>query len=150
MLTTSAPSASYLLFDIRTLSPPAPRQPASSSPPCILRSSLTLCSFCSSLCSLLCCLCHLLNLFSLLPGNTCGEAVLFHKGQYGGIKGRSALEAMARALTRAQRALARGGQILWVIEVVKGWFNNVIGQEVLNSVEKSDKQGWYKWLVDFF
>ena len=36
------------------------------------------------------------------------EAGLFHRGQYGGIKGRSALEAMTRALTRAQRALARG------------------------------------------
>ena len=34
------------------------------------------------------------------------EAGLFHNGQYGRIKGRSALEAMMRALTRAQRALA--------------------------------------------
>ena len=42
------------------------------------------------------------------------------------------------------------GEILWVIVVVKGWFNNVIGQEVLNSVAKSDKKGWCKWLVDFF
>ena len=53
------------------------------------------------------------------------EAGLFHKGQYGGIKGRSALEAMTRALTQAQRALARGGQVLWVMEDIKGGFNNV-------------------------
>ena len=64
------------------------------------------------------------------------EAGLFHNGQYGGIKGRSALEDMMRALTRAQRALARGGQALWVLEHVKGGFNNVIGQEVLDSVAK--------------
>ena len=43
------------------------------------------------------------------------EPGMFHKGQYGGIKGRSALKAMTRALTRVQRALARGGKVcgLW-------------------------------------
>ena len=77
-------------------------------------------------------------------------AGLFHKGQYGGIKGRSALEAMTRALTRAQRALARGGQVLWVMEDVKGGFNNVLGQEVLDAVARSEKRGWGRWLRDFF
>ena len=32
----------------------------------------------------------------------------------------------------------------------EGGFNNVIGQEVLDSVAKSDKRGWGKWLGDFF
>ena len=62
------------------------------------------------------------------------EARLFHRGQYGSIKGRSALEAMMRTLTRAQRAMARGGEALWVMEDVKGSFNNVLGQEVLDAV----------------
>ena len=34
---------------------------------------------------------------------------LFYEGQYGAVKGCSALEAMMRTLTRAQRALARSG-----------------------------------------
>ena len=75
---------------------------------------------------------------------------LFHKGQYGGIKGRSAIEAMMRALTRAQRAMARGGQVVWLMEGVKGGFNNVLGQEVLDAVAKSCKKGWCKWLSHFF
>ena len=78
------------------------------------------------------------------------EAGLFHKCQYVGIKGRSALEAMTCALTRAQRALARGGQVLWVMEDVKGGFNNVLGQEVLDTVAESCKKGWCKWLKAFF
>ena len=77
-------------------------------------------------------------------------ASLFHKGQYGGIKGRSALEAMTRALTRAQQALARGVQVLWVMEDVKGGFNNVLGQEVLDAVARSEKRGWGRWLRNFF
>ena len=78
------------------------------------------------------------------------EAELFHKGQFGGVKGRSALEAMTRVLTRAQRALSRGGQVLWVMEDVRGGFNNVLGQEVLDAVGRSEKKGWCQWLKDFF
>ena len=37
---------------------------------------------------------------------------LLHKDQYGDIKGRLVLEAMMPELTRTQRALARGGQVL--------------------------------------
>ena len=36
------------------------------------------------------------------------------------------------------------------MEDVKGGFNNIIGQEMLNCVAKSDKRGWCRWLVDFF
>ena len=74
------------------------------------------------------------------------EAGLFHKGWYGGIKRRSALEAISRALTRVQRALARGGQVLWVMEDVRGGFNNVLGQEVLDSLGGSKKKRWCRWL----
>ena len=77
-------------------------------------------------------------------------AGLFHEGQYGRIKGRSAIEAMMRVLTRAQRAIARGGQAVWLMEDVKGGFNNVIGHEVLDTVAKSSKKGWCKWLAHFF
>ena len=77
-------------------------------------------------------------------------AGLFYKGQYGGIRGRSAMEAMMRALTRVQRALVRGGQVLWVMEDIKGGFNNVLGQEVLDAVARSEKRGWGRWLRDLF
>ena len=40
-----------------------------------------------------------------------------------------------------------GEQVLWVMEDVKGQFNNVIGQELLNSVAGSDKKGWCRWLT---
>ena len=55
-----------------------------------------------------------------------------------------------RTLTRAQRAMARGGQTLWVMEDVKGGVNNVLGQEVLDSVAGSSKRGWGWWLKQFF
>ena len=55
------------------------------------------------------------------------EAGLFYKGRYRGIKRRSALEAMTRAVTRAHWALAGGGKVLWVMEDVKEGFNNVLG-----------------------
>ena len=53
-------------------------------------------------------------------------------------------------LTRAPRALARGGKVLWVMEDVKGGFNNVLVQEVLDVVGGSRKKGWCRWLRDFF
>ena len=37
-----------------------------------------------------------------------------------------------------------------VTEDVKGGFNNVIGQEVLDAVAGSCKKEWCKWLVHFF
>ena len=52
------------------------------------------------------------------------------------------MEAMTWALTRAQRTLARGGQVLWVMEDVKRGFNNVMGQELLDVVASSCKKGW--------
>ena len=38
--------------------------------------------------------------------------------------------------------MARGGlgQVLWVMEDVKGGFNNVLGQEVMDSVAKAYKK----------
>ena len=46
--------------------------------------------------------------------------------------------------------MARGGQALWVMEDVKGGFNNVLGKEVLDAVARSDKKGWFRWLKQFF
>ena len=39
---------------------------------------------------------------------------------------------------------------MWVMEDVKGGFNNVLGQEVLDVVARSKKRGWGRWLRDFF
>ena len=60
------------------------------------------------------------------------------------------MEAMTWALTRAQWALARGRQVLWVMEDIKGGFNNVLGQEVLDVMASFKKKGWCWWLKDFF
>ena len=36
------------------------------------------------------------------------------------------------------------------MEDVRGGFNNVLGQEVLNPVSRLCKRGWCPWLIDFF
>ena len=36
------------------------------------------------------------------------------------------------------------------MEDVRGGFNNVLGQEVLDAVSRSCKRGWCRWLIDFF
>ena len=46
--------------------------------------------------------------------------------------------------------MARGEQAMWVMEDVRGDFNNVLGQEVLDAVASSDKKGWCQWLKAFF
>jgi len=46
--------------------------------------------------------------------------------------------------------MAKGGQAAWVLENIRGGFNNVEREKVMAEVEKSKKKGWSKWLRAFF
>ena len=52
-------------------------------------------------------------------------AGLFHKHQFRCQRGRSAMEALFRAVVRSQRCLAKGRGVVWVMEDVQGGFQNV-------------------------
>ena len=38
---------------------------------------------------------------------------LLHGHEFGGVKGRSVLEAVFRAVVKAQRCMSRGGEVAW-------------------------------------
>ena len=79
------------------------------------------------------------------------EAGLLHRHQYGSVKGRSALEVVFRAVTRAQRCLAKGGSVAWGFWDVKGGFQNVIGSQVEEYMSKTEiGRRWNPWMKNFF
>ena len=61
------------------------------------------------------------------------EVGLFHRHQYGSIKGRSAVEPVFREVVRAQRALAKKGGVAWGMWDVKGGFQNAREEVVVGS-----------------
>ena len=79
------------------------------------------------------------------------QAGLFHRHQYGSVKGRSAVEPVFREVVRAQRALARGERVAWGIWDVKGGFQNAREEVVINRCQRSEKaRRWMGYLKDFF
>ena len=64
---------------------------------------------------------------------------LFHKHQFGSVKGRSATKAVLRTVTRAQRYLANGEAVRWGFWNVKGGFQNIRKEDVIKELERSKK-----------
>ena len=62
------------------------------------------------------------------------EGDLLHGHQFKGVKGRSALEAVFRAVVKAQRCMARGGEVVWGFWDVKGGFQIVVREEVMDRM----------------
>ena len=67
---------------------------------------------------------------------------LFHHHQFGCRKGRSATEALFCAVVRSQRCLARKGGVVWVMEDVKGGFQNVQSHVVRDQIKGTAAEGW--------
>src|SRR5258706_1725937 len=79
------------------------------------------------------------------------EAGLFHRHQYGSVKGRSAVEPVFREVVRAQRALAKGGRVAWGMWDVSGGFQNAREEAVVLRCQASEKaRRWTGYLKDFF
>ena len=68
-------------------------------------------------------------------------AGLFHKHQFGCRRGRSAMEALFRAVVRFQRCLAKGGGVVWVMEDVQGGFQNVRWEVVRDRIKGMGAEG---------
>ena len=65
------------------------------------------------------------------------QANLLHRHQFGSVKGRSAIDAVFREVTRVQQCLSNKGSAGWGLWDVKGGFQNVREQEVLKRMDKS-------------
>ena len=78
------------------------------------------------------------------------EADLLHGGQFGGVKWRSALEGVFKAVTKARRCMGSGGNVACGFWDVSGGFQNVIPMQVLEKMEKTRiGRKWKRWTSEF-
>ena len=78
------------------------------------------------------------------------QANLLNRHQFGSVKGRSAINAGFREVTRVQRCLSNKGSAGWGLWDVKGGFQNVREQEVLERMDKSEHgKQWKGWVKNF-
>ena len=63
------------------------------------------------------------------------EADLLHGGQFGGVKGRSALEGVFKPVTKARWYMGSGGNVACGFWDVSGGFQNVIPMQVLKRID---------------
>jgi len=79
------------------------------------------------------------------------ESGLLHRHQFGSVKGRSAIEAALRVVTRAQRCMAAERAVGWNFWDVKGGFQNVREEDVIRELEKLEEgKKWIPWVKEFF
>jgi len=67
------------------------------------------------------------------------ESGLLHRHQFGLFKGRSATEAARRVVMRAQRCMAAERAVGWNIWDMKGGFQNLMKEDVIRELEKSEE-----------
>ena len=78
------------------------------------------------------------------------DADLLHHHQFGAVKARSALKVVFRAVVKARRCIDGGGNAAWGFWDVKGSFQNVTRNEVLERMEMTDGgRRWKKWMSNF-
>ena len=78
------------------------------------------------------------------------EADLLHGGQFGGVKGKSALEGVFKAVTKTRRCMGSGGNVAWGFWDISGGFQNVIPMQVLERMDKTRiGRKWKKWTSEF-
>jgi len=79
------------------------------------------------------------------------EAGLFHRHQFGSVKGRSAVEAALQVITRAQKYMGSRGAVGWAFWDLKGGFQNAMEEDVLRQLEKSEEgQKLIPYVKNFF
>ena len=60
------------------------------------------------------------------------------------------MEAVFRAVVKARRCMARGGEVAWGFWDVKGGFVNVVWSEVLSRMRESEGgKRWARWVHEF-
>ena len=64
---------------------------------------------------------------------------LLYRHQFGSVKGRSAIDAVFREVTRVQRCLSAGGKAGWGLWEVKGGFQNVKKDMVLRKLQETQE-----------
>ena len=78
------------------------------------------------------------------------DAGLLHRKQFGGVKSRSAVEAVFRVVVKARRCMAKGGEVGWGFWDVKGGFRDVVRSEVLSRMRESEEGvRWTRWVHEF-
>ena len=78
------------------------------------------------------------------------DAGLLHGTQFGGVKSRSAVEAVFWVVVKARRCMAKGGEVAWGFWDVKGEFQNVVRNEVLSRMrELEGEKRWTRWVHKF-
>ena len=75
---------------------------------------------------------------------------LFHRLQYGSVRGRSAVDVLYRSVVRARACMDGGGSVGWGFWDVKGGFQNVVGGDVLRALEGvAGTRGLCSWMEQF-
>ena len=75
---------------------------------------------------------------------------LFHKLQFGSVRGRSAVDMLYRSVVRARACIDKGGSVGWGFWDVKVGFQNVVGEEVLRILgEVRGTKGLCSWVEQF-
>ena len=79
------------------------------------------------------------------------DADLLHNLQFGSVRGRSAVDAVFRQVARVQQCLSRKGNAAWGLWNVKGGFQNVRLNVVLDRMDINTNGRWWKdWMKSFF
>ena len=60
---------------------------------------------------------------------------LFHRLQYGSVRGRSAIDVLYKSVVKERNCMESGGSVGWGFWDVKGGFQNVVGEEVLRQLQ---------------
>ena len=99
---------------------------------------------------------NLINCIGKLGEKVVGDRIqdfgghLFHRLQYGLVRGRSAVDVLYRSVVRARRCIDGGGSVGWGFWDVKGGFQNVAGGGVLECLsEVEGTRGLCKWVSQF-
>ena len=75
---------------------------------------------------------------------------LFHRWQYGSVRGRSAVDVLYRSVLKVRACIHKGGGVGWGFCDVKGGFQNVVGEEVLGLLGGVEgTQGLCGWVEQF-
>lgn len=70
-----------------------------------------------------------------MVANELQEAELLHAGQFGGVKERSALEGVFKAVIKARRCSESGGNAAWGFWDLSGRFQNVVLSQVMERID---------------
>ena len=75
---------------------------------------------------------------------------LFHHLQFGSVKGRSAVDVLYQSVVKVRRCIVEEGDVGWGFWDVKGGFQNVVGEEMLDCLASVEgTRGLCRWVRQF-